>query len=310
MSRHWFATLSLLSVLVLSLFADPAGDAVRYRGSMGYLKDGMQYIREKDMRLALEFWTDELLAREQIKATIRYYDDAQESIDAFAAFKHDMLAVNPYFYLRSEARIDPWVQSYWIFQMGPQTLERAVILVRRDSMIASAADLKGKRVVVRDDNYMGRLFFDREMLEQTHHSYREFVGEMMTVENHSMAVLRTFFNSADACIVPHYVFDVVVEMNPAVGRELTVLAESPEIFVPIMAVFHKRTPPEMLNAYSRFVQELSDTEKGRNILNLFKMQAMHRVPSEVIEPMRRYYREYQALRKRYGAPETISRSTR
>lgn len=299
---------SMILACTLMAAPPPSGEIV-YKASMGYLKDGMQHIRQKDVRLALELWIGELMKEKRIETSIVYYDDAAESIEKFRRFGHDMLMVNAYFYLRDEALIDPVAYpSFWVIQHGLQPYEQAVVMVRRDAAIGSVADLKGKRVSMREDNYMGRLFLDREMLQALHRSQSEVIGEIEATENHSRALLQTYFGKSDACVVPRYVVDVVTEMNPAVSQELVPLAESPRIFIPYIGVFHRRTSDTMITAYTDFVRELSATEKGRNILSLFKMQGMYEVSTESIEPMRQYYREYQVLRKRYGVPETISRS--
>lgn len=305
--RRWFGLIGGWAV-ACSLYAAPAEQDMAYKASMGYLKDGMEHIRQKDVRLALELWIGELMHQKRIETSITYYDDAEESIANFLGFGHDMLMINAYFYLRDEPRLDPEARPiFWVIQHGPQPFEQEVLMVRRSNGITNPSELKGKRVAMRGDNYTGRLFFDRTMLESVQRSYVEVIGEFEATENHSRAVLQTFFGKADACVVPRYVVDVVAEMNPAVARELVPLAESPRIFVPYVGIFHRRTPDRMISAYRDFVGELSATEKGRNILGLFKMQGMYETPSEALEPMRQYYREYLALRKRCGAADTISR---
>jgi ABC-type phosphate/phosphonate transport system substrate-binding protein len=300
MSRP-FRPLMIMLLLPFCLWAAPeqTSGEPRYVGSMGYLVDGMEYIREKDMRLALELWLGELMAFEQIEATITYYEEPAESVAAFIAFKHDMLTVNPYFYLRNRERLDAVTQSYWVFQMGTETFEKMVLLARRDGDISSPAELRGT-LAVRDDNYMGRLFLDAETLKAVHRPYKRLIERTLMTKNHSTAVLKLFFKQADAAVVPHYVFELMTEMNPALRRDLYVLAESPRVFAPIMGMFHRKTPETMHQAYSDFVKELSSTPKGRNILELFKMKAMHRLLSEALEPLRTYYREYLDLKHAWG----------
>jgi ABC-type phosphate/phosphonate transport system substrate-binding protein len=308
MSRSlWKAIIGTACLIGTPCAAEPQKQDPLYHGSMGYLKDGMEHIRQKDVRLALELWIGELLQRKNIKTDIFYYDDVDESIENFRQFRHDMLMVNTFFYLREEARIDPIAQPYvWVIQHGPRPFEQMVLLVRRDSGIASLKSLENTRLAMRGDYYTGRLFLDREMLEATHRSYEKVFGETEMTKTHSLAVLQTFFGKVDACVVPRYILEMVSEMNPAVMRDLVVLHESEPIFVPYVGAFHKQTPEKMTIAYADFVEELSRTPKGQNILDLFKMQAMVRMPSEALEPMRRYFREYTALQRRY-VPSRISR---
>lgn len=272
----------------------------RYEGKLGYLTDGMQYLRERDTRLAFELWIDELAHDEQIGTTIDYYDHGDEVIEAFREFRCDLLGVNPIFYLRDPGRVDAFGKAYWVVQKGPHLYEKMVVLVRRDSGIGAAADLKGRSVIIRDDNYMGRVFLDKVLLEAEGVGVEGFVREVVSVKKHSSAILKTFFGGSDACVVPEYVLDTAAEMNPALKRDLVVLARSPRVFMPILGVFHLRTPDWVIEAFTRNARKLENTPRGQNILDLFKMKRMVRILYEDLEPLKTYYREYEALRARYG----------
>jgi len=57
-----------------------------------------------------------------------------------------------------------------------------------------------------------------------------------TLESGNRVVLDTFFGNADLCVVPLMDFETMVELNPAVGRDLEVVAHSPVYLTGVVAV--------------------------------------------------------------------------
>ncbi len=280
-----------------ALFAE---EAKHYDTVIGYSYDGIQISKSADARLAFELWVKEIASKEHLEMGVNYYNAPEEAFNGFMAHDFDLITFNPFFYLREHKRLQKVIQGYWAMQVTDSPYEKYLIIVRRDSGITSPAELKNRRVATRENNYMGRLFLDRLLLESAHRGYDGYIKGMEATEQYSTAVLRTYFKNVEAAIVPEYAYGLVREMNPALQKELTVIAESPKIFPFVIIAAHAKMPMEMLQIYERNAYGLEKSERGRMILDLYKLKRVVRIPPSDLETLQKYYDEYIALKARYG----------
>jgi phosphonate transport system substrate-binding protein len=119
-----------------------------------------------------------------------------------------------------------------------KSAEEYVLLVRQDSPVQSAEDLKAHSMVVLRDVHASLALIWLEVLCQEHGlgpAERVFT-HISSAAKISQVVLPVFFGKTDACIVTRSGLDVMGEMNPQVKKQLRVVAVSPPI-VPSMSCF-------------------------------------------------------------------------
>jgi hypothetical protein len=71
------------------------------------------------------------------------------------------------------------------------------------------------------------LWLDTQLLRQQLPPSHSFFRSVKLVENASQAVLPVFFRQADACLLPRWSYDTMVELNPQVKEQTTILVHSP-----------------------------------------------------------------------------------
>ncbi|QSZ40996.1 PhnD/SsuA/transferrin family substrate-binding protein [Sulfurimonas aquatica] len=276
------------------------------KATMGYLVEGLHDIKFKDARIAFSLWIKELSINEDMDVGIKYYENEEECIEDFESASFEYLALNAYFYLKHQSRIDANAKEYWVATKSEKRFTNRVILVNKKSGIKSLKDLKNRTVMSREDDYLGRLVLDKELLEELGADSSSFFKSSLKSAKSSTAILKVYFSTVDACVVPEYMFKFMQEMNPKLSSELSVLKRTPDIFLPVMAVFHKTTPTSSIDSFHRNVATLESTPRGQNILALFKMHKMRVVDVKEFDGLREYYQEYLHLSKAYKKSKTGS----
>ena len=292
-------TLIFSLLVLLSISSSVNAEDMKGKAIMGYLVDGINDIKYKDARVAFSLWSKDISVNENIDVHIAYYEKAEKIIKDYQNVDFEYLALNPIFYLKYQEILDPISQEYWVVQKSKNKYERMLLLVREDSGIKNLSDLKLKHVMLRDDNYMGELFLDKELLQEVHVSSKKHIKSLVRTKKHSTAILKTFFAKADACIVPEHIYKLLSEMNPAISLKLVPLVKSELIFAPIMALFHNNTQEWMLNAFKRNAESMDKTTRGKSILELFKMNKIRRIDKKEIEAIKDYYGEYLEFQNQY-----------
>lgn len=288
----------LSSVMITSILN---AEMNRQEGSGGYLSEGTDTLDYKDGRIAFEMWVNDIAEKENIHIDVEIYDDHRKILDDFTnSLRHWLISLNPLFYLQEHQAYDKKAYDIWASQYGHDRLEKMVLIVRKGSGISTLADIKGKKVMSQKDDLLGRVFLDKELLTAQYHPSEGFIDSMSMTDKESTAILKTYFGKVDACIVKKYAFEVAREMNPALGRELKILVESPRLFMPLLILTHISVGDDLNQAFARNVADLENTVKGRNILTLFKMKRLIILSDTELQAMREYYHEYLDLKRRFG----------
>jgi phosphonate transport system substrate-binding protein len=113
-----------------------------------------------------------------------------------------------------------------------------VILIRQAAGLKALADLRGKRLMVLDNNRtsLARLWLDRALGEAGLPVAGEFFKTITVKDKVSTVVLPVFFAAADACLVTRRGFHVMTELNPQVGRQLREIAASPPLLPSLVCI--------------------------------------------------------------------------
>ncbi len=290
----------LLILISKSSFASNEPELERLSGKLGYLTDGLSMIKYKEARVAFQLWTQELAKVVNVDTEIKYYKNREVFISDYTKYKYDYLSLNTYYYLLKKNTIDKYTQDYWYVKSTSSKFDKLLLLVRKDSKIKTLKDLKNKKISVHMDLFLGKMFLDKEFYEKYSHGYKNHINKIVDSKKYSTSILNVFFKKVDACIVPEKSLNLISELNPAVKKQLTPILISKEFFTPLIATFHQKTNPEIISRFSSHVDILENTTKGRNILNLFKMNGLERINKSELDPLYNYYLDYIKLKKRNG----------
>ncbi|MGA1197595.1 MAG: PhnD/SsuA/transferrin family substrate-binding protein, partial [Candidatus Latescibacterota bacterium] len=110
----------------------------------------------------------------------------------------------------------------------------------------------------------------------------------------TQAILPVFFQQADACLVPKTDFETAVQLNPQLGINLQILAESPG-FKNSIACLQK----EYYNNYAGLITEalktIGQTEQGKQFFTLFRVNTMQRFDEAHLDNVKNLMQTYQTL---------------
>ena len=270
---HKLRTIILLSILFFYTTPYSCAKEYKYKGTMGYLVDGLNNVKYKDTRLALSMWIQDLASvGEGIETEINYYETVESILVEYQNFQVGSITLNPYFLLKYKDVLYANSKDFWTVKKNKYKFQKYYILVRADAEINSMKDLKEKTFVSRVDDYLGRLVFNYEALKNVHTLADRYLKPVEMTNKFSTAILKTYFGKVDACIVPSYALDIVGEMNPDILRKLVIFHESEKIFPIVLGAFHNNTHEVLIKRFSENAERLDKTVRGQSILNLFKME--------------------------------------
>jgi phosphonate transport system substrate-binding protein len=162
--------------------------------------------------------------------------------------------------------------------------ENYVVLVREDSGWAELADLRGRDLLVLQNPRMSLAFvwLDTVLLEKGLGRASAFFGRVEEQNKPSRVALPVFFRKAAACLVNLKSFVAMQELNPQLGKQLRVLAQSPDLVSSVFA-FRADFRPSYRERLFQEMHRLSESPAGQQILTLLQSQRIDEQPLSCLD---------------------------
>ena len=148
--------------------------------------------------------------------------------------------------------------------------EQYLLLTRRDAGRRSLADLRDAVLLTAVDweASVPMMWLETLLTGRGLPVCPAFFERITKVKKTSQAVLPVFFGRADVCLVPRSVFETVSELNPQIGNDLVILAESPGYCYGLVCLADNLGGP-LRDELERSLLALHETPQGQQLLTLF-----------------------------------------
>jgi phosphonate transport system substrate-binding protein len=284
----------LLLLLALCLpGAAPVNAASRPDLIVAFTAKVLTDVNAKDAMAALKIYAAELAGRIGRMADSYVYESQDEIVRDVRAQKVDLIAMPTLDYLRMRDRVD--VELALAHVRGGKKTQRYLLLTHRKNGYSQLGDLKHRKIVIPQDDEVAALFLDTFLRQNRLGGTEGFFSLVQGKSKTSQVVLPVFFGQADACLVGDVYYRTMTEMNPQLGRDLKVMAESPE-FIATLSVFRRGLDDEIKRQSLEVARTLRDTPRGQQVLMLFKMEALAPIQEADLESLKALFREHERLR--------------
>lgn len=277
--------------------------------SFGFSTQLFADVNENDARAALMAWAQALSAQRRIPV-----DPEMKLYNGTESLKHALLG-------KSVDAVTITTVEYWALRrdvlLGPIILGRThggvteeyLLLVHRDNPATRLADLKGQSMgVLRGPRAsLAAPWMETLLLEENLGLARTFWKKVTHDSKLSRVVLPVFFRQADACVVTREGFRTMSELNPQVGRQLKILAQSPPL-VPDLFCFREELVSPHRDRLLVEIGRIVETTVGRQTLMLFQSDDLEVRPASDLEAACALLDRHQLLSaaaREAGAPPPI-----
>ena len=266
--------------------------------TLGYSAQIFIDVEPEEARTAMKVLAEQILRRRFPNGTSEtlILNDIASLEKAFLEKRIDLAGIHSdqYVRLRDHAPIQP----VFVSTNGLSPYHQVVLLVRRDAGIRSLADLRDKRLTLSKDQARSvhLLWLETLLMKAGIRSSEEFFSAVKQVMKPSQAILPVFFQQADACLTTQQSFDVARELNPQVGRDLVVLAQSSYLAGGVV-VFRTDYDPAAKAKIIEALGALHEDLQGNQILKLFRMHRLLPWRPEYVESVEALLKEHESLKK-------------
>ena len=246
---------------------------------MGFMAASFFDVDPRDARIATEAWLGQVAESmdKRLDPQALVFSDSEAVVEALQTGALEVMGLGILDYLAFRDRA-PLEASLVLASAGETVLEEYVLLVHRDRMPDSLAQLRGTRI--RIGAWQGglvRMWLDvllgREGLPRS----QAFFGSVEREERAVQTILPVFFKQVDACIVERRTLAAMIELNPQIGEDLVVWARLPHI-LPGVICFSEGCDPDLRASVRDGGLQLHTAPEGRQVLTLYRSERI--VPFE------------------------------
>jgi hypothetical protein len=233
------------------------------------------------------------------------YDDAQAT--AFsdlaslvkAADSTDLFALSTNDYLSVERTLpaDPCM----VYVSNGLVDVEHVLLAKTGS--TSLASLRGQRFLsttASGPRTIGEQWLDVLLMEAGLPERSRFWPDTKLVQKGSQAVNQLYFGQAEVAMVTRSAFDTSVEMNPDVGRKLTVIARSPRL-LPGLICARRSMPPDTKRRYIETATTIHERTQFKQTFVVLHMNRLAVWDAHFLDTARAIVAQREVLRRKAPA---------
>lgn len=263
---------------------------------LGLTPGAFPNVDQREAQAAMHLWTRELARGMGIKAepkTIIY----KSTEDLLAAANKGELSVVSlpaldYLKVRKRARMSPiLVSSRNCGQQG-----RFLIVTRRDSGIKSIRDLRGRSLLMATQKLQpaGQLWLSVLLLREGSRDQARYFSEVKETISPSKALLNVFFRKSDAVMLSRGALETSVALNPQLGSQLAILAESGSLLGAITCV-PDNVSQNMKRSIENVAVHLHENSIGKQMFTLFQMDRVIPFNNSYLSGLEELLRERERL---------------
>lgn len=245
----------------------------------GFVQTIMGTINENDVKVAVNIWTKSLTKELSIPVdpVIFIYSALSEVKTDIEKSRVDVVYITTpqLFALQPLMDLDALVA---VKQSGTIT-EEYILLVHRNNPANNVRDLKGKKLRVLDNartslslNWLN-IFLSEKGLGRPEAYFKNY----KLVNKINEAVLPVFFKQADACLVTRNGFDIMIELNPQIARQMKIAATAP-FYIPVIFGFRKTYQSQVKQLLLRDIQKMAESSSGGNCSPSSRWTGCNRYP--------------------------------
>ena len=264
--------------------------------SFAYLEKGLTELKDNEKQIALQLMANELTRNTDLHISIKPVFTFAEMQDLIQKESIDYAILNSFHYLNHYGFFQQFIsEPVWGVQRSEFELESYVIVAQKKYADKAIKSFSNKQLSSHQPYLLMNFYLDYWVNKSTGQQTQQFFKKIKYVKTASQAVLDVYFKSSDLCIVPKHIFDLTVDLNPAILKRLTIIHQSESLFSPVLTFTFKHVDPLIKQALNNNFVNFGQTPRSQQILEMFNFQAIKPITLKQLTPMYTLFKNHQAL---------------
>ena len=290
----------LISSVYLTSFYCQSPDAENVETlNMIFSKKIFPKVDFHDAVASVEIWTKELIPEVTKKYSLNnIFIEGLDHVDKkYLDQNVDFIVLSVFEYVYNHEKINNLIPILVSSDEAGIIGIEYVIIVNKETNINSLKDLKDKTITFVDDyaNAIPRLWLDVLLKSEGLSLSNKFFKQIQTNANANQAILKTFFQQVDACIVPKTLLKTSTELNPQLESNLFILKQSLPLAAGVFCV-NKNMNETTRKEFIKTSKLAANTERGKQIALFFRTKELIDYKAEYFDNIKSLIEEAQKFK--------------
>jgi phosphonate transport system substrate-binding protein len=237
---------------------------------VGFSSNVFPEIDNSDAKVAMELWARELSRSAGISAAqVTIFRDSADLLNEIQRGRLHMVTMSAIEYMRYRDKI-PLYPAFVAANKIGRNMEQ-LIIVHRKSGIKSVKELRGRSfAVLPTTKYVAAHIWLDVLLKRNGYADRNACfRQVKEFPKASQSILAVFFRQVDGCVVSRGSFETCKTLNPQLGKELLIIAESKSLMGDLSCL-PTSIGESLKTAMEKAALHLQEDNVGKQILTLFQ----------------------------------------
>ena len=177
--------------------------------------------------------------------------------------------------------------------MNDRSDDAFVVIMKQNQSLEQLYNMSNPIIALRKNEDLSKILIKYMFLKNNKNENVSLVN----TNKHSTALLKLFFNQANAAIVSKKTFDFANELNPQIGKQLKIVYTS-KVSSELFGYFRKGFDDTLRKIVTDLALKIVNSSRGEQLLLIFKTDSIVRVKVDDLKPTEELYHKYLELKKR------------
>lgn len=253
----------------------------------------------RDARDSLSNWIEDIGNKNNVKLDVKFFQNSDIVYKKFLANELDMIVLPLPYYFENRKEINTNAKDFWTLSFSENKFTQYYLITQKNSKNKSFKDINNKVISIKEFDQVAEIWFDKNSLIENKKGYLKLIQNLIKEEKESTVVLDVFFKKSQLGIVSKKTWDIMVELNPAIEKNIDIIKKSEKIHLPFVGIFNNNSSKEMVDTFFILTGNLKKLYNSNEMLDLLKFDSIFSLDKDSLIPLEVYYDEYFALKKKY-----------
>lgn len=265
----------------------------------GFVSSFQILVDYKDARDSLSSWVEKIGNKKYVELKVLFYDTKEELFNDYLNGNLDMIVLDFDFYTANRLKVNEISDFFWSMAFLPTKELSYCLAKRKDLVFNDYFDLKNRVISIKKMELLPNDWIDKRTLENTNLQLSQIAKKILYESKESTLLLNVFFKKSDYAVIRKETWKTMIELNPAIEKNLELLECSKTNFAPFLGFFSKKLSKANKELFFDVVGKLSKYEDSEQLFSILNFDHIFEIQKEQIDDILDFYNQYNSLKQKY-----------
>ena len=231
-----------------------------------------------------------------VKIHILPYSSEKKIISDFFNEKIELIILSPEFFFKEEQRLKKNISKKWTVRINNEKYEQYYLITHKDSN-ASIKNIKNYTVNFRDGVFSAEKWFESLVYEEHNKSYLRVITKRVYFKKRSKLIYQAFFKKNIVSVVTKNDFDILLEINPQLKKNIKILEKSQKIYLSLLGFSSKKMNKKREETIFNHVTNIDSIMSNEHYKSITSLSKVYLLNDKDLNELRIFYKKYEAYEK-------------